>query len=328
VRSLDFDDTGELVIASRTDDTLQTYNCKEGKHAKELKTQKYGVNLARFTHHGQSVLFASTKLDDGIRYLSTHNDTFIRYYRGHTAPVTCLTLCPSDDTFLSCSQDNTVRLWSLRSPNHTGILRLASPYFAAYDPSASVIAIASPPTQSILLYDLRNFDKPPFGSFDLKSMEDKFDPNNRTLRNRGESNWTKIEFSNDGKNMLIATTGDGHYVIDAFDGAFKHYCIRRQAGIATSRAAPGSGSAITLTAQGDVCFSPDGRYLIGGSGGEGGMLVWDTEQENRDGLLPDCAQLPAGGRHEIVAYNPRSNMIVSADRDVVMWLPDPELVES
>ncbi|KAF9635030.1 putative neutral protease 2 protein [Lasiodiplodia theobromae] len=26
------------------DDTLQIYNCKEGKHAKELKSQKYGVH--------------------------------------------------------------------------------------------------------------------------------------------------------------------------------------------------------------------------------------------------------------------------------------------
>jgi COMPASS component SWD2 len=328
VTSLDFDDTGELAIVSRTDDTLQIYNCKEGKHAKELKSQKYGVHLARFTHHAQSIIFASTKIDDTIRYLSTHDNSFIRYYRGHSAPVTCLALCPSTDTFFSCSLDNTTRLWSLKSPNHIGILRLSSPHLAAYDPSASVIAIASPPTQSILLYDLRNFDKAPFGSFDLKGMEDKYDPGNRTMRNRGASTWSKLEFSNDGKHMLVATSGEGHFVIDAFDGTFKHYAIRRQAGAESSRAAPGSSSPSTLGGQGDVCFSPDGRYLVGGSGGEGEMLVWDMDQDNRDGLLADCAQLPAAGRHEIVGYNPRTNMMVSADRDVVMWLPDPELVES
>jgi COMPASS component SWD2 len=63
VTSLDFDDTGELAIVARTDDTLQIYNCKEGKHAKELKSQKYGVHLARFTHHSSSILYASTKVD-------------------------------------------------------------------------------------------------------------------------------------------------------------------------------------------------------------------------------------------------------------------------
>lgn len=61
--SLDFDDTGELAIVARDDDTLQIYNCKEGKHAKELKSQKYGVHLARFSHHAQSIIYASTKVD-------------------------------------------------------------------------------------------------------------------------------------------------------------------------------------------------------------------------------------------------------------------------
>ena len=59
ITSLDFDDTGELAIVARDDNTLQIYNCKEGKHAKELKSQKYGVHLARFSHHSQSIIYAS-----------------------------------------------------------------------------------------------------------------------------------------------------------------------------------------------------------------------------------------------------------------------------
>ena len=60
---MDYDDSGELAIVSRTDDTLQIYNCKEGKHAKELRSQKYGAHLARFTHHSSSIIYASTKVD-------------------------------------------------------------------------------------------------------------------------------------------------------------------------------------------------------------------------------------------------------------------------
>ena len=63
VTSLDYDDSGELAIICRSDDTLQIYNCKEGKHAKDLKSQKYGAHLARFTHAASSVLYASTKVD-------------------------------------------------------------------------------------------------------------------------------------------------------------------------------------------------------------------------------------------------------------------------
>ena len=61
ITSLDFDDTGELCLVARDDETLQIYNCKEGKHAKELRSQKYGVDLARFAHHPQSIIYASTK---------------------------------------------------------------------------------------------------------------------------------------------------------------------------------------------------------------------------------------------------------------------------
>jgi WD40 repeat protein len=75
VTSLDFDDTGELAVVARDDDTIQIYNCKEGKHAKELKSQKYGVHLARFSHHAQSIIFASTKVD-GI--LDSHQLEFLQ----------------------------------------------------------------------------------------------------------------------------------------------------------------------------------------------------------------------------------------------------------
>jgi len=63
VTSIDFDDTGELCLVARDDETIQVYNCKDGKHTKELKSQKYGVDLARFTHHNQSIIYASTKID-------------------------------------------------------------------------------------------------------------------------------------------------------------------------------------------------------------------------------------------------------------------------
>lgn len=108
-------------------------------------------------------------MPDGIRYLSTHDNSYIRYFRGHKGTVTCLALCPTStsDTFLSCSLDDTVKLWDLRSQNAQGELRLHGGWLAAYDPSATVIAIASPPTSSLLLYDVRNYDKPPFATFDI-----------------------------------------------------------------------------------------------------------------------------------------------------------------
>ncbi|KAF2004293.1 WD repeat-containing protein-like protein [Amniculicola lignicola CBS 123094] len=341
VTSLDFDDTGELAIVARDDDTLQIYNCKEGKHAKELKSQKYGVHLARFSHNAANVLYASTKVDgtsslpypspilippDTIRYLSTHDNSYLRYFKGHTDTVTCISVCPASDSFISSSRDNTVRIWDLRSSNFQGLLRLHAPYLAAYDPSASVIAIASPPTHTVLLYDMRNYDKPPFATFDLLALEQRF------LGSQG-GDWNRLEFSNDGKSLVIGTTGAGHFVLDAFSGEINHFCRRKgghsgrlAAGIATPNHNTNAGNGAAVLGQGDICISPDGQYVIGGSG-EDGLLVWDiTKSPTSNNVLDPVETLPGNGRAAVVGYNPRTNLLATADREFFFWQPDPDLM--
>ena len=87
------------------------------------------------------------------------------------------------------------------------------------------------------------------------------------------------------------------------------------------RAAPGEQGPL---GQGDVCFSADGRYLIGSSGGDRDAVVWDAhgqvEVETRQ-LKPMCS-LPCKGRVGVAEWNPRYNMLATADREVVFWLPD------
>ncbi|MCJ1258441.1 member of Set1p complex, histone methyl transferase [Lignoscripta atroalba] len=336
VTSLDFDDSGEYLLAACSDESLQLYNAKEGKHIKTLFSKKYGAHLARFTHHSQSIIYASTKGDDTIRYLSTHDNQFLRYFKGHTAPVTTLTLCPASDTFLSCSLDNTVRLWSLSSPSPQGRLNLSTPTLAAYDPSATVIAIASPSTSSVLLYDLRNYDKPPFATFDLRRLE-SFPAVARAAQQAGispttliSSDWTKLEFSNDGKSLLVATnTSLGHLLLDAFSGEIKAFLSRPPKSLPLNpsnlRPAPypHSSTSFNPPGQGDVAFSADGRYLIGASGGERDAVVWDAQgQADSENVLLPMAGLPWKGKVGVVEWNPRFNMCATADKDVVFWLPD------
>ncbi|KAG8530437.1 uncharacterized protein KY384_004939 [Bacidia gigantensis] len=316
VTSLDFDDSGEFVLAACDDDSLQIYNAKEGKHVKKVQSQKFGAHLARFTHHPSSIIYASTKVNDEIRYLSTHDNQFLRYFRGHTAPVTCLAVCPGSDTFLSCSLDDTVRLWDFKSPSPQGRLNLLKPHLAAYDPSASVVAIASNVTHTVLLYDLRNYDKPPFATFDVRSYLPQ-----QTV-NSGKLDWTRLEFSNDGKSLLLGTNSSaGHLLLDAFEGTLRAHCVRSQAPTHL-RATPEMRS--EHRGQGDVCFSSDGRYVIGGSGGNHDAIVWDThgqvEIETKQ-LKPLCG-LPCKSKAALVEWNPRYNMCVTADREVIFWVPD------
>lgn len=324
--SLDFDTSGELLLLARTDDTLQLYNTKAGAHAKELKSQKYGCALARFTHHANSIIYASTKVDDGIRYLSTHDNSYIRYFRGHTKRVTSLNLSPANDTFLSASLDNTVKLWDLRSSNPTGSLDLFGAYLTAFDPSGSVIAIASPPTQSILLYDARNYDKPPFYTFDLQDIERRFSKYGQ----KQAEGWTSLEFSNNGRYLLLGTSGPGHFVLNAFDGCLEAYLYRPQGptpfpSILSPRGAPASHQTTSL--QGDACFTSDGRYVVSGSA-QAGLLVWDVDngKKRADTCMEPLTDLPGPKISTIAGVNPRFNLLVSAGSEVVLWLPDPDPV--
>jgi len=186
------------------------------------------------------------------------------------------------------------------------------------------MAIASPSTQTVLLYDVRNFDKPPFATWDMQELEQRF-----LGREKGE--WTKIDFSNDGKNLLIATNGSGHFILDAFSGDITHFCYRKAASSgrlsagATSLGHIANGHA-PVVGQGDVCLSPDGQYLIGGSS-EDGLLVWDiSKPPSPNNSLEPIDKLPGHGKSAVVGYNPRTNLIASADRDLYLWQPDSDLM--
>ncbi|KAL8860715.1 MAG: hypothetical protein Q9178_002745 [Gyalolechia marmorata] len=274
VTSLDFDDEGLLLIAACSDSSLQLYSAQDGTHRKTLLSQKYGCHLARFSHHSESVIYASTKVDDTLRYLSTHDNSYIRYFKGHSGAVTDLALSPRDDTFLSCSADNTVRLWSLKSQYAQARLNLATPYLAAYDPSATVIAVASASTSSILLYDVRNYDKPPFATFDMR----QYDPP-PAAGGMNIPEWTKLEFSNDGKSLLVTTNHvQGHLLLDAFNGELKAHLPRPyQPTWGILRSAPSITPTKSPLGQGDTSFSPDGRYVVGSSGADRDAVVWDTQ---------------------------------------------------
>ena len=69
ITSLDFDDSGEFCIAASDDETLQLYDCRLGKHQKQLFSKKYGVHLAKFTHTTTQVIYASTKENGMSRLL-------------------------------------------------------------------------------------------------------------------------------------------------------------------------------------------------------------------------------------------------------------------
>lgn len=238
--------------------------------------------------------------------------------------MTCLAMHPGADNFISCGRDNTVRLWDINTKFWTAQLNLRTPYLAAYDPSGSVFAVASSSSGSILLYDQRSFVKP-FSTFDV--VEQCHTVDTHTMM----QGWTKLEFSNDGKHILLGTNGKGHFLLDAFTCELKAFLRKPEGGV--RRAPPGegadlrsvpAGSSQVLDTSGDCCFTPDGRYVLSGSRKD--VLVWDvlaTPSEKRE--LQPTHVLEDKREAAVLAYNPRFNIFATADQHLEFWLPDPHV---
>ena len=61
--------------------TLITHTYFFSRAQKRLvNSQKYGVDLVRFTHAKNAAIHASTKRDDAIRYLSLHDNKVINSF--------------------------------------------------------------------------------------------------------------------------------------------------------------------------------------------------------------------------------------------------------
>lgn len=290
INALDYSASGELMISSSDDDSIVIYDCEEGKSKRTLLSKKYGVSLIRYTHAQNTVLHASTKVDDTIRYLSLHDNKYLRYFKGHTQRVVSLSMSPIDDTFISGSLDKTVRLWDLRSANCAGLMHVNGRPVASYDPEGLIFA-AGIDAEYVKLYDLRSFDRGPFSTFRMPSE-------------RG-TDLSSIAFSPDGKNLLVSSTNGVLRVVDAFSGQI----IQTFTGIITEKTERGLHLG--------CCFSPDSNYVLAGSQ-DGHLHVWSVEGGNKVAVLEGNHPNPV----QCVAFNPKFMMIASACTNSAFWIPN------
>lgn len=289
--SLDFDDSGSFLLTSSNDETLAVYDAKLGKLKNTAYSKKYGCNLAKFTHKSTAIIYASTKEDDAIRYLSIYDNKYLRYYKGHTARVTSLKMSPQDDTFLSSSLDETVRLWDLRTPNCQGLMTTVvgmGPSVVGFDQGGLVFGVGMQ-SRLLRLYDLKNYENGPFASFDIAKVINWNKP--------FYPQWSNIRFSNDGNNILISTKMDVIFLIDAFDGSLKHTL-------------KGHSNQDGLDI--DANFTPCGKYVYSGSQ-DGSIYFWEVATGKLITSLEGHCRETSG-----VAWNPRYMMFASADVDLVI----------
>ncbi|OQR78781.1 WD repeat-containing protein 82-like [Tropilaelaps mercedesae] len=289
INCIDFAADGTTLISSSDDDSIIIYDCTKGMQKRTLNSKKYGVDLIHFTHAANTAIHSSTKVDETIRYLSLHDNKYIRYFPAHSKKVVTLCTSPVDDMFLSGSLDRTLRLWDVRSPNCQGFMQLNGRPVGNFDPEGLIFAVGLN-SESIKLYDLRTFDKGPFNTFKLPQDKD-FD-------------WTGLKFSPDGKTILISTNGTVIHLVDAFNGN----SLQKFTGFANSRRIPLEAS-----------FSPDSQFVFSGSS-DGCVHAWNADTGTKLAMLRAEHTGPVG----CVQFNPKYMMLASACNNMAFWLPTLE----
>ncbi|XP_057481677.1 protein ANTHESIS POMOTING FACTOR 1-like [Actinidia eriantha] len=289
INSLDFHRTADLLITASEDDSVRLYDIANAKLLKTTYHKKHGADRICFTHHPSSVICSSRyNLDstgESMRYLSMYDNRCLRYFKGHKERVVSLCMSPVNDSFMSGSLDHSVRIWDLRVNACQGILRLRGRPTVAYDQQGLVFAVAME-GGAIKLFDSRSFDKGPFDTFlvggDMAEVCD-------------------IKFSNDGKSMLLTTTSNNVYVLDAYGGE-KRFAFSLD---------PSPNITIEAT------FTPDGQYVLSGSG-DGNLYAWS---------IATWSKVASWESHIGVASclkgAPRRAMFVAASSVLTFWIPNP-----
>lgn len=287
INCLDFSPNGENMIASSNDDSIVVYCCLEGRPKRTVYSKKYGCDLVQYTHAPNAIIYTSNKVDDTIRYLSLHDNKYLRYFPGHTKRVVVLMMSPINDMFLSGSLDKTIRLWDLRSPNCQGVMHLNGRPVASFDPEGLIFA-AGIDSRQLKLYDLRSFDKGPFSTFHVR-------------QDFANCEWTGLKFATDGKKILISTNISQIKLIDAFQGDEIHTLSGHL-----------NSTSLTLEAS----FTPDSKYVISGSQ-NGRLHVWSAETGEEVTILDGGHPHPS----HCVQFNPKLMMMSSACKSLAFWLP-------
>ncbi|SGZ48843.1 CIC11C00000004806 [Sungouiella intermedia] len=315
VTCLDFDNTGQYLISSGVDKSIQLYDCHKGVRYKDVQSQKYGAHLAKFTHNDLNCLYASTPqvegddADHSIRYLSLTSKSYLRYFRGHKDQVTALEVNPVSDTFLTASADHTVKHWDLRTATCMGSLGMGQTSVIAFDPHGIVFAVGRGPTEQsggvqgfISLYDVASFERGAFLTVSVAGVH-------------GEK-WTKLEFSNNGKYLLVGTDSSQHYLLDAILG-------KQVAKLVLTQEYHKGWLHFDYSSTGSVCFTPDGRFVIAGSP-HGTLAIFDLSKlEGKDTkhLYPFKVLDGKQGVTKVIAFDPKLYTFASADDSVVLWAP-------
>eukprot|EP00527_Entomoneis_sp_CCMP2396_P003674 CAMPEP_0198139168 /NCGR_PEP_ID=MMETSP1443-20131203/2506_1 /TAXON_ID=186043 /ORGANISM="Entomoneis sp., Strain CCMP2396" /LENGTH=363 /DNA_ID=CAMNT_0043801217 /DNA_START=102 /DNA_END=1193 /DNA_ORIENTATION=+ len=336
--SLSFHSSGKrLFVAHEDDSRLQVVDCLTGKADRPaLKLERETIRLVHATHHEDCILLTgSGKLPTqpmrqkfAVNYMSVHDNKILRKFRGHTDRVNSLSICPENDSFLSASNDRTVRLWTLQQAGCLAECALpgdsdADSPLTVFDSTGMIFCVTASQRSSnnhlqqqqggghyLHMYDARNHGAGAFAELKItqaalsKAIVDASSMMGGPPMPVDQANalaqqpFGNIQFNAAGNQMLVGSTGGVSLLLDGFEGTIQKVLLSSDT----------STKAVS-------CFTGDDKYVLSGNS-DGTIDVWQVDTGT---IIQRLDTAGIGEGIESVAFNPAYQQFATGCKDVAMW---------
>jgi COMPASS component SWD2 len=313
---------GKWLVMSTNESSIHLIDTFSGEEKKKLYAKSDGTENVKFTHHESCVLFSSERNNSDIKYLCAYDNRYLRYFKGHTAKVTSISMNPCDDCFLTASLDKSVCLWNLSTPTPIAKLQLPARYdcpYATYDASGMVFGVMCQDMYNrkheLKLFDPRQFDAGPFQEIlpeqallesAILASSPEWTP--AQVQKCLDSMWNQFEFSPDGNHILVSTQSDVLLVLDGFRADVEPLAITTRKN--DSQAKLGS------------CMSPTAKYVVTASE-DNEVLLYDYKNEDGGKAKAKLCGVLTGHVSPVgcIACNPKYDVMATACVNTVLWIP-------
>ena len=229
-----------------------------------------------YSHNDYCVLTAGNKATT-VQYWSLYDNKILRKFKGHKSSIYEINLCPTEDMFLTSSNDQTVRLWDLKQAGCLAKMDLpkdsvglSSHPRAVFDSTGMVFTVMTEMARGeghyIHLYDARNYQGGAFSELKLSSkaineamVTQRVPPPPPKAAGSSPLTIDKISFNESGNRILVHASEGYALVLDGYEGTIQRIFRSSRGNARVS------------------CFTPDEKSLLLGSDTDGLVDVYDLQ---------------------------------------------------